>query len=149
MRAQNPPDTTLSGARLHNHHMNPKQQQRQSRVVWFEIPATNFDRAARFYEQIFSVTLKKQQIGEQMLGVFGYEAPAISGCVIAGPGYQPGGTGAVIYLNADPTLSAVVDRVEGAGGQVVFPRVDLPEGMGVFAHIIDTEGNRVGLHAIA
>jgi predicted enzyme related to lactoylglutathione lyase len=128
--------------------MNPKQLQRQSRVVWFEIPAADFERAARFYEEIFAINLKKQQMGPQMLGVFPYEAPAISGCVIAGPNLKPGAMGTVIYLNADPTLAAVVERVGAAGGQVVVPRVELPEGMGVFAHIIDTESNMVGLHAM-
>jgi hypothetical protein len=127
--------------------MNPKQLQRQSRVVWFEIPASDFDRASCFYEQIFAVTLKKLQMGPTMLGVFPYEIPAISGCVIAGPNLTTGATGTVIYLNADPTLSEVIDRVAPAGGKVLIPRVELPEGMGVFAHILDTEGNRIGLHA--
>lgn len=127
--------------------MNPKQLQRQSRVVWFEIPATDFDRAARFYEQIFALTLKKQQMGPQMLGVFPYEPPAISGCVIAGPNLVAGSAGTIIYVNADPLLSTVVDRVAAAGGQVLVRRGELPEGMGVFAHILDTEGNRIGLHA--
>jgi predicted enzyme related to lactoylglutathione lyase len=93
--------------------------------------------------------LTKQQMGPQMLGVFPYDAPAISGCVIAGAGFAAGGAGAVIYLNADPTLAAVVNRVAAAGGQVLVPHFALPEGMGFWAHIIDTEGNRVGLHAMA
>jgi hypothetical protein len=129
--------------------MNPKELQRQSKVVWFEIPATDFERATRFYEQIFATTLKVGDMGPQKLAVFPYEAPAISGCVIAGQGYVPGGAGGVIYLNADPTLSLVMDRVAAAGGKVLVPRVELPEGMGVFAHILDTEGNRIGLHANA
>jgi len=127
--------------------MNPKQQQRQSRAVWFEIPASDFDRATRFYEQIFQVTLKMHQAGSEKLGVFPYEAPAISGCVMTAPNIQPSNAGTVVYLNADPTLSAVVERVAAAGGKVLVPRVELPEGMGVFAHIMDTEGNRIGLHA--
>jgi predicted enzyme related to lactoylglutathione lyase len=129
--------------------MNAKQLQRLSRVVWFEIPSNDFERAIRFYEQIFAITLKRHPMGGQELGVFPYEAPAIGGCVISGPAYKPGGAGTVIYLNADPTLSAVVERVTAAGGQVLVPRVELPEGRGFFAHIIDTEGNRVGLHATA
>jgi hypothetical protein len=32
---------------------------------------------------------------------------------------------------------------------VTTPKVQLPDGMGCFAHIADTEGNRVGLHAAA
>jgi hypothetical protein len=129
--------------------MNPKELQRQSKVVWFEIPATDFNRATRFYEQIFATSLRVGDMEPQKLAVFPYEAPAISGCVIAGQGYVPGGAGGVIYLNADPTLSSVVDRVAAAGGKVLVPRVELPEGMGVFAHILDTEGNRIGLHANA
>lgn len=30
-----------------------------------------------------------------------------------------------------------------------IPCTELPDGLGCFAHIIDTEGNRVGLHAEA
>jgi predicted enzyme related to lactoylglutathione lyase len=36
-----------------------------------------------------------------------------------------------------------------AGGRISTPRVDLPEGMGSFVHLIDSEGNRIGLHALA
>ena len=143
----NSTDRTLSGARPYYRYMNPKQQQRQSRVVWFELPASDFDRAARFYEQIFEVTLKKEHMGPQQLGVFPYEAPGIGGCIMAGPNLAPSKDGAIVYLNADPALSAIVDRVAAAGGKVLLPRVELPEGMGVFAHIMDSEGNRVGLHA--
>ena len=35
-----------------------------------------------------------------------------------------------------------------AGGKIAVPRTDLPGDMGSFAHIIDSEGNRVGLHAL-
>ena len=35
-----------------------------------------------------------------------------------------------------------------AGGKVALPKTALPEGLGFFAHIIDSEGNRVGLHAL-
>ena len=46
-------------------------------------------------------------------------------------------------------LDTVLARVAGAGGRVTTPKVQLPEGMGCFAHITDSEGNRVGLHALA
>jgi hypothetical protein len=38
--------------------------------------------------------------------------------------------------------------VTRAGGRVVQDRTLLPEGLGAFAHIVDSEGNRVGLHAL-
>jgi predicted enzyme related to lactoylglutathione lyase len=39
--------------------------------------------------------------------------------------------------------------VEKAGGRITLARTALPEGMGFFAHFVDCEGNRVGLHALA
>ena len=39
-------------------------------------------------------------------------------------------------------------RVTRAGGRVVLDETALPDGLGVFAHILDCEGNRVGLHAL-
>jgi predicted enzyme related to lactoylglutathione lyase len=38
--------------------------------------------------------------------------------------------------------------VQGAGGEIALPKTALPPGLGFFAHIIDSEGNRVGLHAL-
>jgi hypothetical protein len=39
-------------------------------------------------------------------------------------------------------------RVQGAGGRITTPKVALPPGMGYFAHVADSEGNVVGLHAL-
>ena len=61
----------------------------------------------------------------------------------------PSETGSLVYLNAEPSLDAVLARVAAAGGQVTLPRTALPPGMGFFAHVRDSEGNRVGLHALA
>jgi predicted enzyme related to lactoylglutathione lyase len=127
--------------------MTPKEQQRLSRVVWFEIPAVDLDRAVRFYETIFDASLKRQTMDLVELAVFPYDAPAISGCLIKGEQFKPGG-GTVVYLNAGDKLAAVRDRVEAAGGKVLMPDVALPGDMGVFTWIQDTEGNTVGLHAL-
>ena len=62
---------------------------------------------------------------------------------------QPSTSGTLVYLNAGPSLDAVLARVEAAGGRVTTPRVQLPGDMGCFVHITDTEGNRVGLHALS
>jgi len=105
------------------------------------------DRACRFYETV----LKRGQFGTETLGVFPYEAPAISGCVCLVPDHQPSAKAkcTVIYLNADPDLDAALARVSPSGGSVVVPKTALPPGMGFFARIQDTEGNLVGLHAIS
>ena len=55
----------------------------------------------------------------------------------------------MIYLNCDGKLDAVIGRVGDAGGKVLMPTITLPDGLGVFTHILDSEGNRIGLHAAA
>jgi uncharacterized protein len=129
--------------------MTAPSAKRASRVVWFEIPATDLKRATAFYESILVTKLRPENAGNHDLRVFPYEEPAVGGCLMQGPGFQPGANGPVTYLNADPVLEDVLKRVAPAGGKIVVPRTDLPEGMGCFAQIIDSEGNRVGLHAMS
>jgi len=129
--------------------MSAKQERRKNRVVWFEIPASDLARATKFYETILSTSLKAETFGTHELRVFAHDDDAASGCLMKGPGFEPSKAGVVAYLNADPSLDAVLARVERAGGKIAVPRTDLPGDMGSFAHIIDSEGNRVGLHAIA
>jgi predicted enzyme related to lactoylglutathione lyase len=116
-------------------------------AVWFEIPATDFDRAAGFYETIFATGLKRESFGEQRLAVFPYERPGVGGCVMEAPKLAGKDAGTVVYLNCDGRLPEIVGRVVKAGGMLLTPQIDLPEGMGAFFQIRDSEGNRVGLHA--
>src|SRR5580692_1245945 len=100
----------------------PQQQQRESRVVWFEIPAADMDRACRFYETVLATSLQRGEFESQTLGVFPYEKPAISGAVLYSPEHRPTNAGTVIYLNANPDLDAALARVTPAGGRVVVPK---------------------------
>jgi predicted enzyme related to lactoylglutathione lyase len=116
-------------------------------AVWFEIPAADFDRAVGFYEKIFDTRLRREKMGPAELAVFPYDGEAVSGCVISGAGYKPGADGAVVYLHSKIDLNEPLERVKTAGGKVATPKTALPPGMGFFAHFMDSEGNRVGLHS--
>jgi hypothetical protein len=130
--------------------MTPQQeQQRLSRVVWFEIPAADMDRACRFYETVLATTLDRTPFGPDPMAVFPYRKPAVSGCLIRSERVRPGMDGTQVFLNADPSLDEALARVVPAGGKIVEPRTPLPPGMGFYARILDTEGNVVGLHAIS
>lgn len=59
----------------------------------------------------------------------------------------PSATGTIVYLSATGRLDRALALVAAAGGRIETPRTALPDGMGDVAHIIDTEGNCVGLHA--
>lgn len=117
-------------------------------ITWFEIPALDLGRAQSFYEQVLSIDMKQQEMDGTTLAIFPCDRErATGGCVVSGAGYAPSRDGAVLYINAGDELAPVLDRVTAAGGSVALPRTELPPGMGVYAHIVDSEGNRVGLHA--
>jgi uncharacterized protein len=118
-------------------------------VTWFEIPAADLDRAQRFYESVLGASLRREQMGDEQLAVFAYEQPGAGGCLQRGARpVAPSRDGTRVYLDASPSLDAALARVERAGGRVATPTVALPPGMGFFAHIEDSEGNIVGLHAL-
>jgi hypothetical protein len=119
-------------------------------VKWFEIPVRDIDRAQRFYETLLGQPLRRQAMGPHTLAVLPYDDAGVGGCLMAGADVSaPCAQGSLVYLNAEPSLDAVLGRVAAAGGQVTLPRTALPPGMGFFAHVQDCEGNRIGLHALA
>jgi len=117
-------------------------------AVWFEIPASDFHRAVGFYEKVFETKLITETMGGAQLGVFPHEQPGNSGCVIKGDSYKPARDGCVVYLEAKGALDGPLARAVAAGGKVATPKTALPEGMGFYAHFMDSEGNRVGLHSV-
>ena len=123
----------------------------KSAITWFEIPTLNLAKSQAFYETVLACTMRPEDMGPSQGAVFPYEGEdAIGGALLCGPSAcKPGATGALIYLDASPLLDAAVDRALAAGASLACPRVALPPGMGYFAHIIDLDGNRVGLHALA
>jgi predicted enzyme related to lactoylglutathione lyase len=116
-------------------------------ISWFEIPSTDFERAVRFYETVLATELRRENVGDQPIGIFQYAEPATGGCVIHGPTAKPSADGVVVYLNAQPNVDAVLALVEKAGGKVQGPVVELPQDIGYIGFFTDTEGNRIGLHS--
>jgi predicted enzyme related to lactoylglutathione lyase len=117
-------------------------------VSWFELPATELDRAVTFYSTILGTELGEiAEADDRRFAMFPAE-DGISGAVVQGEGYVPSEEGALVFLNAGELLQPVVDRVEAAGGRVLLPRMDMGD-WGVAAFVVDTEGNKVALHATA
>lgn len=117
-------------------------------AVWFEIPAADFERAVGFYEKVLDIRLRREKFGSADMAVFPGEARGVGGCVMKGEGYQPAADGCVVYLRSAVDLDRPLSRVAKAGGRVATPKTALPPGMGHFAHFIDSEGNRVGIHSM-
>lgn len=122
----------------------------QSHVpAWFEIPTADLERACRFYGHVVGATLTVQKMGPMAMAVFpGAEGQPTGAIMEPMPGCKPGLDGTVVYLNLDDAGAALA-RAKAAGAEVLVPLTTLPEGIGVFAQIRDSEGNRVGLFSRA
>ena len=117
-------------------------------VTWFEIACNDFERAKRFYETIFDVTLQDMQVPGQKMAAFpvDMEQGEIGGTIVQREQSRPSSDGTLVYLHGGPDLQTVLDRVVKAGGQVAMPKTMIPmEGSGYMAVFIDSEGNLVGL----
>lgn len=117
-------------------------------IHWFEIPVVDLDRAQHFYETLFARSMRREQMGPQELAVFAYDQDGIGGALIkSATAPQPGLEGVLVYLNASPSLDVVLSRASELGAQVLQPKLELPRDIGFIAQIVDSEGNRIGLHS--
>jgi len=121
-------------------------------ISWFEIPTTNLERATTFYETIFDTKLVPLDMPQLQMRMFPLEdmMTGVGGALSHSPGfYSPSATeGTLVYLNANPDVQIVLDRIEAAGGKIAVPKTEISPEHGYMAVFIDTEGNRVALHSV-
>jgi predicted enzyme related to lactoylglutathione lyase len=123
-------------------------------AYWVEIPATNFERAIKFYETIFAVEMYPVPMPRGKYAIFplDMDAKGAGGAVVEGADYKPSDNaekGPITYLDRDEDLSIPLSRVEKAGGKVLLGKTKNGANgeFGFIAHILDSEGNRMGLHS--
>lgn len=123
-----------------------------TRVInWFEIPAVDFERAVRFYEKALDTELPREVVGGVPMALFAHADEATGGSIVHNPGHMrpaEDGSGVLVYLQATPSVQAVLDRVTRAGGKQVGSLIELPNNYGYIGFFVDSEGNRVGLHSM-
>jgi uncharacterized protein len=118
-------------------------------LSWFEIPVTNFPRAKAFYESVLGVIIEPMVMGPTTMGFLSSDPNAVGGAIVHGEeNFTPSKQGTIVYLNGGDDLAPMLARVEGAGGSIAVPKTDIGNDFGHFAHFIDTEGNKVGLHSM-
>ncbi|MBL7696851.1 MAG: VOC family protein [Chitinophagaceae bacterium] len=120
-------------------------------LSWFEIPVADLDRAQKFYETIFGITMIPADFPRIRMRMFPLEDMSGVGGALCDSGgfHKPSATdGPLIYLNGNPDVQLVLDKVEAAGGKIIVPKTEISPEYGFMAVIIDTEGNRIGLHSV-
>ena len=116
-------------------------------VGWFEIPVTDMARAKEFYEHVFSFKLEEHEMGPTLMAWFPMKEDVVgaAGSLVKGDGYVPTAEGVLVYFTA-PDIDAAVSRAKEKGGQVIAEKFSIGE-YGFVALIVDSEGNRIGLHS--
>jgi len=121
-------------------------------ISWFEIPAIDLSRAQKFYETIFNIQMIPFDTPNFQMRMFPVEdmMNGIGGAISKAEGfYKPSATdGPLVYLNANPDVQKVLDKIEAAGGKIVVPKTQISPEFGYMAVFVDTEGNRVALHSV-
>ncbi len=119
-------------------------------ISWFEIPTRDLARAQRFYETILGGELIPMDMPGIKMRMFPVpDHTFISGALTYAPDfYEPQANGTLVYLNANPDVQHVLDRVEAAGGKIIVPKTEISPDIGFMAVIHDTEGNRVAFHSV-
>lgn len=114
------------------------------RVIHFELPADDPERACRFYTEVFGWQFQKWDgPSEYWLITTGNEAqPGINGGLMRACKESPA-RAAVNTLDV-PSVDDYVCKVEAAGGKVVMPKMAIP-GVGHLAYCQDTEGVMFGI----
>jgi len=113
-----------------------------SRVIHFEIPAADPERASAFYKKAFGWRIGK------------WPGPIEYWMVTTGAPGTPGINGGLLKKNTPVTATTntigvesvdkAVGAVKAAGGKLVMPKMAIPT-VGYFAYLEDTEGNLFGV----
>ena len=118
---------------------------------WFEISVADITRAKTFYDTIFGFEMSVADMMGMTMASFPIDMMSgkVGGALVLSPYHKPSADGVKIYLNGNPDLATVLDKVEAAGGKITMPKTQITPEIGFMAFIIDTEGNMIGLHSNA
>ncbi len=116
---------------------------------WFEIPVTDMGRAKHFYQVAFSIHMEDMNMNGMEMAMFPYEMGSgkLSGALVKSDISNPSEAGVLVYLNANPDMSDVLQRIEAEHGRVIMGKTLISPEIGYMAVFLDTEGNRVALHS--
>jgi len=119
-------------------------------VAWFEIYVQDIDRAKRFYESVFQVSLQKLDAPFPGIELWAFPADkssyGASGALVKMDGFSSGSNATLVYFRCDD-CAVEEGRVTSSGGQVHRPKLSIGE-YGHISLVHDTEGNMIGLHSM-
>lgn len=117
-------------------------------VGWFEIYVQDMERAKKFYEKTFDLTLTQLPTGGLDLWAFPMapDKPGCTGALARMPGKDSGPQGTIVYFPGEDCGAMAARAVEN-GGHIHKEKMPIGE-HGFIALVLDTEGNMIGLHSM-
>lgn len=111
------------------------------RVVHFELPADDPERAIKFYSEVFGWKMEKWPgpVDYWLITTGGSDQPGIDGAI----GKKGDMIGAVNTIDV-PSVDEFTEKIVANGGKIVMPKWTVP-GVGYVAYCQDTEDNIFGI----
>jgi uncharacterized protein len=116
-----------------------------NRVVWVDVPVKDLDRSMKFYQAVLANNVSKVEMPGMSFAVLDHQ-DGNGGCLVPGAEQISSTGGVLVYFNADGRIRAAVAEVEKNGGKIVEPVHSIGQ-HGFRALLLDSEGNRIALHA--
>ncbi|MFL5767052.1 MAG: VOC family protein [Actinomycetota bacterium] len=121
------------------------------KVVHFEIPVDDRERAKSFYGSVFEWNLMDSDMGggqvyttAQTSNIDDNMRPTEAGAINGGIMDRNPGISAPVITIQVASIDDALKKVEASGGSTITPRTEIPN-MGAFGYFKDSEGNVMGL----
>jgi predicted enzyme related to lactoylglutathione lyase len=118
---------------------------KHNRVVWVDVPVVDLTRAMNCYQAVLANNVSKVEMPGMEFAVLDHQ-DGNGGCLVPGTEQISSTGGVLVYFNADGRIQAAVAEVEKHGGKILEPVHSIGP-HGYRALLLDSEGNRIALHA--
>lgn len=117
-------------------------------VGWFEIYVDDIERAKKFYESVFSVSLERLDSPEIEIWSFpmAMDKFGASGALVHMPGFSPARNSVIIYFSCED-CAIEEEKITQFGGKIEKSKFSIGQ-YGFIALGYDSEGNMIGLHSM-
>ena len=115
------------------------------RVVWFDLPVADLERASRFYAAVLGIEVSPAKAGNFTFGVLEHGPDGNGGCLIPNA-KDVSAAGILVYMNVEGRIRDAIAQTPKHGGRVL-KAIESIGPHGFRAIVLDSEGNRIALHS--
>lgn len=119
-------------------------------VGWFEVAATDLDRAEKFYKDLLGLDCSRQeaQPNGMVMSWFPMEMDALqaAGSLVLSKNFTPSHDGTLVYFSCK-NVEETLKKAEEMDAKVLLSKTNIGEN-GFVAWLEDSEGNRIAIHSM-